>query len=209
VVGVDALSRRVDPVALGMRGAGVKERPIIFSGPMVRAIIDGRKIQTRRVVKTHGTTFWEHGGYTPCEMEEGDVWTHIVKATGLYASTAPTFCCQYGQPGDRLWVRETFSEAEPCGWIYRADCDAGKTWKPSIFMPRAASRITLEIARVRVERLHEIEELDARLEGVEPFAPDDGRYRDGFQELWDSINEARGFGWDKNPWVWVIEFKKL
>ena len=130
--------------------------------------------------------------------------------------------CPYGVPGDRLWVRETFYSNGMCkntmSCHYRATYNGLFTpdtvpwkWTPSIFMPRWASRITLEITGVRVERVQDISEEDARAEGI----PDEYRaghriyYRPRFKTLWDSINAKRGFGWDSNPWVWVVEFKRV
>jgi hypothetical protein len=194
----------------------MKERPILFSGPMVRAILDGSKTQTRRTFK--GTT--EHKGpYNPAYMEahqQANGWGSI---------------CPYGTPGDRLWVRETFAQDVagcPGGISYRADHFDPKgdgpahpmKWRPSIFMPRWASRILLEITDVRVQRLQEISEEDARAEGVsdggclscgnpEPCGcgnpqPD---ARDGFAWLWQSIHGSDG--WHANPWVWAITFQRL
>ena len=137
------------------------------------------------------------------------------------------FCgikCPHGQPGDQLWVRETWMAFEEDRIHYRADYafdpkgdeEAGITWRPSIFMPRWASRIQLEITDVRVQRVNDISELDAIDEGAgatptahlewdgEPY-----EYRKRFHELWDTINAKRGFGWDKNPWVWAITFKRI
>ena len=183
----------------------MKERPIIFSGEMVRAILDGRKTQTRRVIKPqpdHIHTF-QKGILLP---QIGD----------------KEIRCPYGQPGDRLWVRETWAKNNPvldAKVCYRADLmspDLGKPWKPSIYMPRWASRITLEIVNVRVERVQEITEADVIAEGIGAFtlargvlsdAPPDPRWK--FIELWNSINANRGYGWEINPWVWVIEFKVL
>ena len=210
----------------------MKERPILFKGAMVRAILEGRKTQTRRVVKesTMSLVFWEHGGYQPRRMENGETWTFEDKQTGLYASTAPTFKCPYGTPGDRLWARETWRSYDVDGTVegakkslrYRADGgEAMITWKPSIHMPRWASRITLEIVSVRVERLNDITEEDAKAEGCESGIwdqqsgvlagetdPEDvATFRDGYGFLWESIN---GHGsWQFNPWVWVVEFKKV
>jgi hypothetical protein len=179
---------------------------------MVRAILDGRKTMTRRVVDRDWWGVSERG---KIQIECND--SGVLK-------------CPYGQPGDRLWVRETFGEeydyclhpempSAGCeyfhyGWHYAADCTdehsysrAGDDmsgffsgWKPSIFMPRRASRITLEITAVRVERLHDISESDAKSEGED---------REGFKRLWDSENAKRGYCWEVNPWVWVIEFKTV
>ena len=149
------------------------EKPILFSGPMVRAILEGRKTQTRRVKK-------------------GDK-------------------CPYG--ADRLWVRETFQgTAKPLA--YRADGESKSPvcpWKPSIHMPRWASRINLRVKGMHVEHLWEIEPYDCLREGIEPPASHE-RDKDiivlgKFQELWDSINDKRGFGWEKNPLLWVVEFE--
>ena len=177
----------------------MKERPILFSGSMVRAILDGRKTMTRRVVKKQHIPFVANilGGFL-----DGN-WKH---------NPFP-----YGRPGDRLWVRETFSYGAN-GYYFRSDVKQPETvkyaWKPSIHMPRVASRITLEVTSVRVERVQDITGKDALAEGIEkpPYhyeeSPEES-YRRAFKMLWDSINSKRGFGWDKNPWVWVVEFKKI
>jgi len=211
----------------------VVERPILFSGPMVRAILDGRKTQTRRVVKLRdpsGTYAVHDEDGFPLSMDDGGNWR---------GDRPP-----YGFPGDRLWVRESFWQAVrstqgPCGeyssyWGdtieyaeqrskpgWHNDNQYGKGWmarRPSIYMPRSASRITLEVVSVRVERLNDISEEDAIAEGLET---DDGReFRsapgspwrieavDAFEDLWDSINEKK-HPWSSNPWVWVVEFKRL
>lgn len=200
----------------------VKERPILMSGPMVRAILDGRKTQTRRVVKPQPT---------------------FVNAEALYViqefpdEPHREIDCPYGKVGDRLWVKETFCTPFTIGAPgqgqkirFRAShVEDGFTykWRPSIFMPRWASRITLEIVSVRVERLQHISEEDAIAEGVEPLrklAPQmphhwksyrlsgDGTFCeatawDSYRTLWESIN---GNGsWAANPWVWVVEFKRV
>ena len=163
----------------------MKERPIIFSTPMVKAILDGRKTQTRRVIKDQ----------PPLSMRD------MFKPKNLK--------CPYGQVGDRLWVRETFKPYNCMGgFAYKADGDlsTGFPWKPSIHMPRGASRITLEITESRAERLQDISEEDAKAEGVKccPNAVSD--YKHHFMILWDSIN-GKKYPWDSNPWVWVISFK--
>jgi hypothetical protein len=206
-----------------------KERPIIFSTEMVKAILAGRKTQTRRVVKPQ-----------PADVEN-DAWR--AEFFNDLITKGHDIGCPYGQVGDRLWVREAF-------WIeHDADSDDTKCWDcginiaednwaevwycatdrepdemtcrfyskhPSIHMPRWASRITLEITEVRVERLQEISEEDAKTEGI-TISERTGLYQPrncayavwSFRELWDSINVKRGYGWDTNPWVWVISFQVI
>ena len=185
---------------------------------MVRAILDGRKTMTRRVVKNTSDIIqdWDKNdkSYGPFfEDEYGDKHKTIE-------------ACPYGQVGDRLWVRETFTLTQYDKPVYKADGrDAdgdtwtsvladpeGVLWKPSIHMPLWASRITLEITDIRVVRVQEISERDAMKEGVEPSLGNDFNtnpfiYSANFKRLWDSINEKRGYSWDDNPWVWVVEFK--
>ena len=204
----------------------MKERPILFSAPMVRAILEGRKTQTRRIVKPRADR-----DFGPrCVLQPHEIAGEI-NAGDLRNSV-------YGFPGDRLWVRETWARDDEDGALmYRADvgCDDDANawergriegvsryrWRPSIHMPRWASRITLEITDVRVERLQEISEADARAEGVYPYMPGEGvihpprfaddyqyrpNYREGFEIVWQSIH---GDGsWAANPWVWVIGFKR-
>jgi hypothetical protein len=181
----------------------VKERPILFSGPMVRAILDGSKTQTRRTFK--GTT--EHKGpYNPAYMEahqQANGWGSI---------------CPYGTPGDRLWVRETWAHErdgtgcpDDTGVLYRAtdpgwdDEGTGLRWRPSIFMPRIASRILLEITDVRVQRLQEISDEDARAEGYDRRSH--AFPREWFALLWERIHGPGS--WDANPWVWAITFRRI
>lgn len=207
----------------------MKERPILFSGEMVRALLAGTKTQTRRVVSARHLL-----GGPPLE--------YLLDV------------CPYGRPGDTLWVRESFWEAgdfhsvgdsgDCYQWVggrryvYAADgtppnepnrhypdglrngayaaADPHAIWRrfPSIHMPRPASRIALEVTRVRVERLQAMSEADAHAEGVTLI---DGhrRRRDGldyyseYASLWDRLNFKRGYGWAKNPWVWVVEFKRI
>jgi hypothetical protein len=190
----------------------LKERPILFSGPMVRAILEGRKTQTRRIFKLPKGTAWyeELQGEAEGWFTDGVGWWHVEECRS-----------PYGKPGDRLWVRETFATAHdnPCiddaGTVYRAtDPDwglmEGFRWKPSIFMPRALSRITLEITGVRVERLQDISLKDAISEGVEwnnsPTRQGNTNPKSAFKCLWESINGEGA--WHSNPWVWVIEFKR-
>lgn len=202
----------------------MKERPILFSAPMVLALLDGSKTQTRRVVKPEGAVhIFQFRGTTAAAG--ADEPTGEWGWCGSERVVHKHIRCPYGQPGDRLWVRETWRERVPDqdGRIldYRADHfsedPCNEPWKPSIYMPREASRITLEIASVRIERLNDISEADARAEGVTPQS--NGRYHCGFDDgkvecrspvtayawLWNSINGLDS--WSANPWVWVVEFK--
>ena len=218
----------------------MKERPILFSGPMVRAILEGRKTQTRRIMKPQPTDAFlpEVGEYqrTLVDRKDGEQFPDPVVRFGA-SDEAEDYPCPYGQPGDRLWVRETWA---PRGVnpVYRPDGKFGAAvieyradgtratwnhdpiqrikddWRPSIFLPRWASRITLEVTAVRVERLQDISENDAKAEGVENAnsfvgigADDDAANRYAYRELWESINGAGS--WAENPWVWVIEFRRV
>jgi hypothetical protein len=213
----------------------MKERPIIFSAESVRAILEGKKTQTRRVIGGEFAVCRMSGDNEPC-----DVWWP--KGARKTATNPPlpmdrwTVRCPYGVPEDRLWARETY--ARPLGGniltpreevVYRADAvrdDSGErsgwwigselfegdiAWHSPIHMPRWASRITLEIMGVRVERLQEINEDDAMAEGVS--APSIDSFDIGpvevFADAWDRINAKRGYGWDMNPWVWVISFRRV
>ena len=185
-------------------------KPILFSVDMVRALLAGRKTQTRRVVKDQDI---------PDEVYElipGDMHP-----------------CPYGQPGDLLWVREAWSGCFDQGHIRVRDRHPDIVWywadgncpdgdwekpRPSIHMPRWASRLTLRVTGIRVERVQDISQSDADAEGCpgfySPMHPDagvtDGQTpREEFAELWNSINAKRGFGWDANPWVWVIDFEVI
>jgi len=193
------------------------DRQILFSAPMVRAILDGSKTQTRRVVKpVRG--FESFNICRPDMMADQDkVWWHGAGTERVGVSQS----CPYGQIGDRLWVRESF--AKDCdGYVYKATCpwwDSLIGKKPSIHMPRWASRITLEITDVRVERLQAISEWDAVEEGVCETDFYDNAERKvsagapwsiarlAFADLWQSINGAES--WDDNPLVWVISFKRV
>lgn len=197
----------------------MKERPILFSGSMVRAILEGRKTMTRRVVKP------QHLNMVEAVLEANGRW---VFETIDYELTTP-----HGRPGDRLWVRETWRTYKSLDHLSPrkisdgaiVDCSAGYPnkriydnspilgmgkWRPSIFMPRWASRINLEITGVKVERLQDISEEDAKAEGCH-HGPGAGNWRDSrhiFQDLWDSINGKRqGYSWGDNPYVWAVSFK--
>lgn len=206
----------------------MKERPILFSGAMVRAILDGRKTQTRRVFFIRGVDGSKYAITSPNE--------EIVEIDGTfhYLSTAAMsgpYPCPYGQPGDRLWVREAFMlidnrdggrhikyKSGGPDFVFRAgngddDWRGASKWTPSIHMRREYSRILLEITNVRVERVQEISNNDCMAEGIAdlsiPLRPGLTMHRSSFADLWDSINAARGYGWDVNPWVWVIEFRRI
>lgn len=199
----------------------VKDRPILFSGPMVRAILEERKTQTRRVMKpqpafSDGGGCWYPG--VPISITgRMERCLHYGNEAHFRKGVATDFS-PYGQPGDGLWVRETWVyRSKHARYYYRADHMephsapyAHNGWKPSIFMPREACRIKLEVARVRAERLQEISEEDALAEGSAGVAPED-TFDSAIAEyaaLWDSLNKKRGFGWEVNPWVWVVEFKR-
>lgn len=265
-----------------------KERPIFMSGEMVKALLDGRKTQTRRVVKWkpypgytgnlqwHGMTL---GNPSTGNIESG--WCLYSKGGACWNQRTEAAFCHYGKSGDRLWVRETFrvegwrnegtlligfkdgrtrtcdnvgewdryaiQATDQCAaaqcpqdgegyyqWRRKEDCPV--KWKPSIYMPRWASRLTLELTAVRVERVQDISGEDCLSEGVRIPVSTDGKLlvrlsgdfkpadyikkhprdwtptealRAEYASLWDLLNAKRGYGWDKNPFVWVLEFKRL
>lgn len=201
------------------------ERPILFSGPMIRAILDGTKTQTRRVVTAKVWDQDEDGKRRQYVTTPG-VWGDGREMTA--AEVTERFRCPYGQPGDRLWVRETclmqsvaegpvldimYADHEDYDICYPSKGDAfdlGWRVRPSIFMPRWASRITLELTDVRVERVQEISEEDALAEGCFDEKEHDGSLpSEVFRDLWDSINAKRGYGWEVNPWCWVLTFRRV
>ena len=122
--------------------------------------------------------------------------------------------CPYGRPGDLLWVREAFCTRTPAkdrAWVeYKADGSKIYTWRPAIHMPRWASRLTLRLTEVRVQRVQEITDADAAAEGVVPTAEDTdqifGAYVRAFARAWDAINAKRGYGWEANPWIWALSY---
>jgi hypothetical protein len=244
----------------------IKERPILFSAPMVRAILAGTKTQTRRIVKPQPSiiSHWDSNGI-------GYQWEGIKGGIGIMddcgfdqfrQNQMPCFC-PHGTVGDRLWVREsgkesegrffaydatpgiayesttrefiTVSPEETKQWTAKQWRDGGWKTRPSIHMPRWASRITLEITDIRVERVQDISEEDARAEGATPYIQatehlyytdsavqenlykrfpngviQQASYRNGFMLLWDSINGKKpGCDWKSNPWVWAISFKRV
>lgn len=189
----------------------MKERPILFSAPMIRAILAGTKSQTRRIVKTVGND----GGFVIVEQDDGSLWPYrsddgesmfvTVRERGKEYTSEIPMSCPYGAVGTHLWVREAWHSSPHFDCLYRADYEdrvvlpkvvAHGGWKPSIFMPRKLSRITLEITGVKVERLGELNESDARQEGVASVAE--------FIDLWKMINRS----WEPQTWTWVLQFKK-
>lgn len=240
----------------------IKSRPILFSAPMVNAILNGSKTQTRRIVKPQPSTEATHFNFNPTSWPKSPWCARFRIDTEIeqYEIT-DGYKCPYGKVGDRLWVRETWVETtninrlDPwpnrphmindadedyvmSAYIYRADgewqwCDEDGSstersyWKPSIFMPRPVSRILLEITDIRVERLQDISDEDAVAEGI---LATDKAYKIGsayfdysgtlgaqgynynspiasFKTLWQSINGEDS--WNDNPWVWVVDFKKV
>lgn len=251
-----------------MEQKAVKERPILFSGAMVRAILSGQKTQTRRVVKPEIVEHFNFMGGDPDDnpatpdsitlhwgepIEDDDTkgpaqW--LVSSTDYPEEGCIPIGAAYGQPGDRLWVREAWNQFDGWqGYFYRADDNSAGVgefddpdhipehalkWRPSIHMPRSACRIVLEIVSVRVERLQEISDDDCEAEGIDchslPTGGDDyhaywrdysrtekeadgwpyfadGQQRESFRTLWESINGPES--WNANPWVWVVEFKRV
>lgn len=227
----------------------VRERPILFSAPMVRAILEGRKTQTRRLVKPqpHNPEVFGVSPIWGAGVRLGSDRFGIHCATNVNGKREDRWIeCPYGQPGDGLWVRETLklgkmvsvftgqptdadaalyaADGEPV-LVQPGDFDAGWGWQrptlPAIHMPRWASRITLEITDVRVERLQDISEEDAKAEGcsgTDPEPKNEGgtifafkgissapNPRAHFAALWESINGAGS--WASNPWVWVVSFR--
>lgn len=190
----------------------MRERPILFGGPMVRAILEGRKAQTRRVVK-------------PQPVGNADVQFQIGNAVTL-PPDGKQLCCPYGKPGDRLWVRENLT-AKDGFMVYAADgarvdcgamdwpaCIEKRKTIPSIHMPRWASRILLEVIGVRIERLNEISAPDCIAEGVnvhhDHYDKSDASIYSvisAYYDLWTNLNGPGS--WEENPWVWVIEFKRV
>lgn len=194
------------------------ERPVIFNGEMVRAILAGRKTQTRRIMKPQPEPVPGQPGeyWWPAKAFETMVKMSDFQRVGFEGAAADA--SPFGRIGDRLWVRETFGD---CGvrLVYRADDDDGAScqvarWTPSIHMPRSACRMLLEITDVRVERLNDISEQDALAEGIDdgtsPAAIAVGWFekpRKAFRRLWERIYGQES--WDSNPWVWVVEFKQV
>lgn len=191
----------------------MKDTPILFTGENVRAILAGRKTQTRRIVKQ------------PNRKDGAKLLPELLHSIGVGSA------CPYGQPGDRLWVRETWANPGEEGVLYRANpedaalVERWKTdpnypqvkWTPSIHMPKAFCRLWLELTEVRVEQLQEISQADAIAEGAPPSHPSidvvsrEFGYpdfsRSWYAQLWESINGEGS--WERNSWVWVLTFRKL
>lgn len=211
-----------------------RERPILFSAPMVRAILDGSKTQTRRVVKPQPPDAFPFAGFTVESSCDADVGSFTWRSDKTHmARIGHRLHCPHGRVGQRLWVRESYAPSYfghqnhgyRADWTGRAkDVCPEPRWTPSIHMKRAHSRVTLEVTGVRVERLHDITEQDAVAEGVMEYGGPAFKYpsyvdyedvgdnncfdaaRDSFASLWKSINGAES--WVANPWVWVVEFRE-
>lgn len=207
----------------------MKEQGILFSAPMVRAILDGKKFQTRRLVKLNAFGPSDTRGYDWIFRDRGQLWQDYRHDDFLQR------CARYGPVGRRLWVRETWAQPWQSGKghpvVYRATYEGTEgAWRPSIHMPRWASRITLEVTDVRVQRLQEINEADALAEGIRSFTKDgellkywpcdpcDGPLkcawadlpRDpvvAFRALWESLHGAGS--WDANSWLWCYSFRRV
>ncbi len=186
------------------------ERPILFSTSMVRAILHGTKTMTRRPITRLKDLRRE-------DVSESHSCWEFRDHYGLMLTTDDiTAFCPLGRVGDRLWVRETWTDRYGNDFKYRADYsipeeklhdgEKGMQWRPSIHMPRQASRITLEVTNITVQKVQDINEEDARAEGIES---QDGSLRHTFACLWDSFYAARGLSWAKNPWVWVVRFDRI
>jgi hypothetical protein len=209
---------------------------------MIRAILKGSKTQTRRIVKPQPSPAWfPHGGLIDIQKKPITESSPVIGRGFCNYGGDEGYACPYGVPGDNLWCRETWAEVWmqdqhkfPGTIVYRADDNATDEmldeneavvpmkWRPSIFMPRAASRITLEITGIRVERLDDISEKDAIAEGVRQSPISKGYWwdystndiqavcmtaRQSYRTLWESINGAGS--WQSNPFVWVIEFRRI
>lgn len=221
-----------------MSAVKVKERPILFSAEMVRAILRGEKTQTRRVCRVDlQAAEWvlqqpewttKGGGWWTFKREIDSSHPRYGERLACNSIAVDNVQCPYGQPGERLWVREKWGvfplrrRGEPAQTsdeiVYAATEELKPTndqyigmYRPSMYMPRWASRLTLEITDVRVERLQEIREADAQAEGGWSYGncPVHKNPQRSFATLWDSINAKRGFSWDVNPWVWVVSFKRI
>lgn len=205
----------------------MSERGIIMQAESVRAIIAGRKTQTRRVVTAGRGQEWlsiQGVAAVPSMrtvMIGAELWAQMDHPHG-----GPGGCvrCPYGAPGDRLWVKEAWTRwcsVEGCdkrGHIaYRADASAEvermTSWRSPMSMPRWASRLTLEVVEVRVQRVQDLTVADAEAEGIDPaphaMKPSGLDMIDAYRTAWDALNAKRGFAWASNPWVWAVTFKRV
>jgi hypothetical protein len=203
--------------------ATVKERPILFTGPMVRAILEGRKTQTRRPVKwtpVHGFNLAFYGlspGHYMTGVESSPWVLYSRRGDGVWEQRTEPLRCPYGAPEDRLWVRETHARGTMNGgelrWVrFRATepnaLPPGARWTPAIHMPRWASRLLLEVTEFRVERLDAITEEDARAEGMEGVREGGDRdLRYTFRRRWAAMYGGGPFDGVLNPWVWAVSFR--
>lgn len=200
------------------------EHPILFNTEMVNAILEGRKTMTRRVIKSQPSDVGAVKIHRE-QMRENEFY--FSSNTGKIGIFTPQFVkCPYGPIGSKLWVKETWAASRlfdlmpPRDIPQNADlffkADGIGNWnncarvRPSIFMPRWASRVALEITNIRVEQVQDITDSDAIQEGVDRTNTSIPGYAvQRFKALWDSINKKRGYGWDKNPWVWGVEFRRV
>lgn len=215
---------------------GVKERPILYSAPMVKALLSGAKTQTRRVVRAP-IDFVGPGGCNGPYRDDPTCWGYADEYGDYHTlmpdgeSSCDNSCCipcPHGRPGERLWVRESWQKSGlgwgndlPVGKIHYRATDDGEwkpywgKWKPSIHMPRWASRLVLEITEVRVERIQSISDADILAEGIAEYAAAlklQGGPRLAWIHLWEAINGKRDggrYGWHRNPWAWALTFRVL
>jgi len=185
-------------------------KPIIFSAEMVSAILEGRKTQTRRVIKPQPAWINSSGRWCwpiPKTKRHKGCCDEVVTASREWWEYLSSEQLPY-QSGDILWVRETWCHADTTDEIiYKSDNPSlSAKWRPSICMPRKAARLFLRVKNVRVERLQDIAEIEATHEGIIKHLGIHAR--NDFSKLWDSIYGKRGYGWDTNPWVWVIDFER-
>jgi len=197
----------------------MKDHPILFSTAMVKAILDGNKTMTRRIIKNQDLTGAPRGGFNAYSYQDEET----LKDKIGFESDDDSWVSPYGAPGDLLWVRETWRKSSPIekDQVYYRAGTSGATdmkWKPSIFMPKKFCRIWLKNKDIRVERLQDISEEDAIKEGCEiGHGIDDSSpffAKDAFETLWDSINghprkDGKDISWSANPWVWVVDFERV